>query len=226
MITDGIILEDKDFIVINKDCGLFSQASKNRNDSIIELLQPTFENLYPVNRLDAPASGIIIYARNKLTAGILSNQITKNAEKRYLCAVDNCPPVKTGKLVNHLFFKKQRINKTYISLEKRSNTKKAVLLYNYLYKTDNYHILEILLKTGRHHQIRAQLGNMGCHIRGDLKYGAKRSIKGGGISLHAYFLKFNHPKTGKPIELLAKPPDNDPLLKDAFKSNLIPSKFE
>ncbi|MDC7124976.1 MAG: RluA family pseudouridine synthase [Spirochaetales bacterium] len=220
-----IIFADEYFIAANKKPGVFSAKGKDGKNSIIENLSKEYGQLYPVNRLDAPVSGIILFARTQKAADNLSAQLGTTAEKRYVCAVDNEPEEESGKLENFLLFSGKGINKTYVKKASGKNTKKAVLYYNRICRTDNFVILEILLKTGRKHQIRAQLSEIGCHIRGDLKYGAKRSNKGGGISLHAYSMKIKHPETGEELNLFAPPPE-DPVIQFAMDSNLLPSSFK
>ncbi|MDC7225570.1 MAG: RNA pseudouridine synthase [Spirochaetales bacterium] len=203
------IFSDDDIIIVNKRCGQAVQPGPGVTDSLIESLEKDFGKLYLVHRLDTPVSGIIVFARSKKSAASLSRQFS-NAEvkKKYVCAVDNPPPVENGTLENLIHIPSgKKANKVYIRTEDGRNTKKAVLDYRTIFRTDRYYILEIILHTGRRHQIRAQLSNIGCHIKGDVKYGARRTNRAGGIHLHALSLSFVHPRTGTQLEFSAPLPD-------------------
>ena len=130
-------------------------------------------------------------------------------KKVYWAVVKNAPPQESGTLT-HWLVRNPKQNKSYAHEKEVSDSKKAVLDYNIIKKLDNYFLLEIDLKTGRHHQIRAQLATIGCTIKGDLKYGADRSNKDGGIHLHARSLEIMHPVQKEPMPFLAPPPE-DPI---------------
>ena len=212
-----IIYSDDDVIAVNKKCGEAVQPGPGVEESLIEKLSDEFGTLYPVHRIDRPVSGIVLFARTKKAAAALSAGFATDGKikKTYLCAVDSPPPAESGVLENYILIPSgKKANKVYIKNESGKNTKRAVLEYRLAAETERYHILEIILRTGRKHQIRAQLANIGCHVKGDLKYGARRSNRGGGISLHALSLSFTHPSTGEMISLTAPLPD-DPLWKAA-----------
>ena len=142
------------------------------------------------------------------------NQIFKSREitKKYWALVKELPPEGTGHMV-HYIIKNEKQNKSYVHSEQIKGSVKAELKYIVLGKSDNYYLLEVELLTGRHHQIRAQLAEIGCPIKGDLKYGAARSNENAGIHLHARKIEFIHPVTKEPIKIVAKPP-KDPIWND------------
>lgn len=126
-------------------------------------------------------------------------------KKTYWAIVKNCPPAEEGELVNWLV-RNEKQNKSYAYDTERTNAKKAVLHYKVIARSDNYYLLAIDLKTGRHHQIRCQLAKMGCPIKGDLKYGFPRSNPDGGICLHSRSAEFIHPVSKQPVSIVAPVP--------------------
>ena len=205
-----IIYEDENILAVNKKAGEFVQSAEHSRSTLFSDLSKKYGKLYIVHRLDTPASGIIVFARNKKTAADLSRQFSEGlVEKRYICAVDSAPPEDSGRLAGHILIPSgKKGNKVYVKPEAGKNTKKAVLDYRLLSKTEKYHIIEVKLITGRKHQIRAQLAAAGCHIKGDVKYGAKRTNPGGGIHLHAYRLSFKLSDKDKALNLEAPLPDD------------------
>ena len=160
-----------------------------------------------MHRLDRPTSGALVFARTSKGLSRLNEQFRdKTTRKVYWAVVENKPEKKEGTLVHYLK-KNEKQNKSYASLTETKDSKKAVLSYKLLCSSDKYHLLEIELETGRHHQIRCQLASIGCVIKGDLKYGAKRSNKDGSIHLHARHLEFSHPTTKELISVTAPVPD-------------------
>jgi 23S rRNA pseudouridine1911/1915/1917 synthase len=127
--------------------------------------------------------------------------------KTYWAVVDARPPQDSGELVHYLR-KDQRRNKSYVTDESTPGARKAVLSYRLIASSDRYHLLEVAMGTGRHHQIRSQLWAIGCHVKGDLKYGAPRSNPEGGIHLHARALAFPHPVRDEQIQVVAPPPED------------------
>ncbi|MEN8789083.1 MAG: RNA pseudouridine synthase, partial [Flavobacteriaceae bacterium] len=166
-----------------------------------------------VHRLDRPTSGAVIFARTSKALARLNRALAqRQAQKIYWAVVRNCPPQEQATLV-HWLRKNQKQNKSYVVEPDASASKKAELEYRLIKKLDHYYLLEIELKTGRHHQIRAQLAESGCPIKGDLKYGAARSNKDGSIHLHARALTFEHPVRKEQMEIIAPPP-TDPVWND------------
>ena len=203
-----ILYQTESLIAVNKPAGIPVIPDLTTDPSAISILSKQLSiTLYPINRLDRPASGLVLFAKSQEYAALL-NQVFKdrNATKIYFAAVRNNPEPPGGSLVNFLVKKNY---KAYISSQKKQG-KKAVLKYKTIGKTDHYHILEIELITGRFHQIRAQLSNIGSPIKGDVKYGARRSNKDRSIHLHARSLEFIHPLTNETICINAPLP-NEPL---------------
>jgi len=162
------------------------------------------------HRLDRPTTGIVVFAKTSKALPRLNKLFAeKEAQKTYWAVVQNKPQKQT-KILTHWLKRNTKQNKSYAHTKEVSDSKKAILEYNILKKLDNYFLLEIDLKTGRHHQIRAQLSSIGCTIKGDLKYGAKRSNKDGGIHLHARKLAFIHPVKKEPLQIIAPTP-KDPI---------------
>ena len=141
------------------------------------------------------------------------NEMFKKGEvvKIYKAIVQNEPSMEKGQLT-HYISRNTKTNKSYAHNEEVKDSKKGVLSYKLLKKSDNYFLLEINLETGRHHQIRCQLATIGCAIKGDLKYGAPRSNKDGGICLHSFKISFLHPVKKEMVVITAPVPD-DPLWK-------------
>lgn len=211
-----VLHEDNHTIVINKPSGAIVQGDKTGDEPLTEAVKAYLKEKYNkpgnvfcglVHRLDRPTSGIIVFARTSKALSRLNEQFrTKDVEKTYWAVVENRPPKDSDTLV-HFLKRNEKQNKSYASENETKDSKKAILHYTLLSSSDNYHLLEINLETGRHHQIRAQLAAIGCIIKGDLKYGARRSNKDGSIHLHARKLKYAHPTSGDVIQLTAPVPD-------------------
>ena len=131
----------------------------------------------------------------------------KDVKKTYWAIVKNTPKEPIGTL-RHYLLKNEKQNKSYAHATEKPGSKLAVLHYKLIARSDKYNLLEIDLETGRHHQIRVQLSQMGCPIKGDLKYGADRSNPDGGISLHARRISFVHPVSKEQIDVTAPLPDD------------------
>jgi len=160
------------------------------------------------HRLDRPVSGVVVFAKTSKALSRLNEMFrVGNVKKTYWAIVKNCPPKEEGELVNWLV-RNEKQNKSYAYDTERPNAKKAILHYKVIARSENYYLLEIDLKTGRHHQIRCQLAKMGCPIKGDLKYGFPRSNPDGGISLHSRSAEFIHPVSKDPICITAPVPDD------------------
>lgn len=206
-------------IVINKRSGDIVQGDKTGDtpmaEEIKEYLKEKFNkpgNVFcgVVHRLDRPTTGALVFARTSKGLSRLNEQFRDGIPKKvYWAIVEKMPKEKMGRL-EHFLKKNEKQNKSYAHLKEVEGSKRAVLEYKWLASSDKYHLLEIELETGRHHQIRCQLGEIGCIIKGDLKYGAKRSNKDGSISLHARSLSFEHPTSKEWISVVAPVPD-DPL---------------
>ncbi len=210
-----ILFEDNHIIVINKRVGDIVQGDKTGDKPLSEVAKEYIAVKYNkpgkvflgvVHRLDRPTSGIVIFARTSKALERLNKMLReKTIKKTYWAVVKNSPKKQQDTLIHYLK-KNPKNNKSTAYTKEIKDSKKAILHYNFLNKSDNYTLLEIDLETGRHHQIRCQLANIGSPIKGDLKYGFNRSNKGGGIHLHARKIEFIHPVKKEKIELTAPVP--------------------
>lgn len=213
-----VIYEDNHIIAVNKTCREIVQGDKTGDTPLSDLLKDWLKKKYnkPGNvfvgvthRLDRPVSGVVIFAKTSKALTRLNEMFRTGAVKKtYWAIVKNRPPKEEDELVNWLV-RNEKQNKSYAYDTERPNAKKAVLHYRLLAHSDKYYLLEIDLKTGRHHQIRCQLAKMGCPIKGDLKYGFDRSNPDGGISLHAHSASFIHPVSKEAIEIIAPVPSDN-----------------
>lgn len=161
------------------------------------------------HRLDRPVSGAVVFAKTSKALSRMAGLFKeRELEKIYHAIVEKCPQPESATL-EHYITRNTKQNKSYIHPKEVPGSKKAVLHYRKLASSDRYHLLEIELETGRHHQIRVQLAGIGSVIKGDRKYGAKRTNKNGGISLHARKIAFIHPVKGEKVEVLAPYPKMD-----------------
>lgn len=212
-----VIYEDNHIIAVNKTCREIVQGDKTGDEPLSEMLKAWLKKKYDkpgnvfvgvTHRLDRPVSGVIIFAKTGKVLTRLNELFrTGGVKKTYWAIVRNRPPKEEDELTNWLV-RNEKQNKSYAYDTERPNAKKAILHYRLIARSDNYYLLEIDLKTGRHHQIRCQLARMGCPIRGDLKYGAERSNPDGGISLHARSASFIHPVSKLPIHIVAPVPND------------------
>ncbi len=210
-----VLYEDNHLIIINKRVGDLVQGDKTGDKPLSELVKEYIADKYNkpgkvflgvVHRLDRPTSGIVIFARTSKALERLNKMLReKTIQKTYWAVVKNPPPKNSDTLVHYLK-KNPKNNKSTAYHQETKGSKKAILHYRTIQKLDNYQLLEIDLETGRHHQIRSQLSNIGCPIKGDLKYGFNRSNKDGGIHLHARKIEFVHPVSKEEISITATLP--------------------
>ncbi len=211
------IYEDNHIIIVNKESGEIVQGDKTGDTPLSELVKAYIKEKYAkpgnvflgvVHRLDRPVSGLVMFARTSKALPRL-NEMFKNGDvhKTYWAIVKNAPPTESGRL-EHWLVRNEKQNKSYAHNREVPNSKKAILEYRVIGRTDNYHLLEVNLMTGRHHQIRCQLAAMGCPIKGDLKYGAQRSNPDGSISLMSRRVDFIHPVSKERIIVEAPLPDD------------------
>ena len=207
-ITESVLYKNNQLIAFNKPSGLPTQSDRSGDKALLDIAEIyTKSDLHLIHRLDRPASGIVLLAKNKKCLAILNEQFqNRTIKKTYLAVVKNHPPEKEGTLIHYLL-KSQKKNRAFAHDEEKANSKKAELTYKVIASIDNYHLLEINLVTGRHHQIRAQLAKVDCPIKGDERYGFKRGNKDRSIHLHAWKLEFRHPVTNEVIKLEAPIPD-------------------
>ena len=213
-----VVYEDNHVIIVNKSSSEIVQGDKTGDKPLSETVKEYIKEAYAkpgnvflgvVHRLDRPVSGLVLFARTSKALPRL-NDMFRNGEvrKTYWAIVKDAPPQPSGTL-EHWLVRNEKQNKSYAYDREVPNSKKAILNYRVIGSSDNYYLLEVDLKTGRHHQIRCQLAKMGCSIKGDLKYGAKRSNPDGSISLHARSISFTHPVSKKPIEAVAPVPEDN-----------------
>lgn len=216
---EKILYEDNHLIVINKAAGELVQGDETGDrtlaDDVKEYLRVTYDkkgNVYLgiPHRLDRPTSGIVVYAKTEKALVRLNEMFRSEGgiRKTYWAIVDRKPPIEKGTLV-HYIVRDSRNNKSTAYRNEVKASRIAKLSYTLLASSERYHLLEIELHTGRHHQIRAQLKAVGIHIKGDLKYGAERSNPDGGISLHARMITFIHPVKKEEITITAPPPEDN-----------------
>lgn len=214
-----VLHEDNHTIVVNKRSGDIVQGDKTGDEPLSEQIKRFLKKKYSkqgnifcgvVHRLDRPTTGALVFAKTSKAIGRLNTQFReKETKKVYWAIVESKPTNESGKL-SHYLKKNEKQNKSYASDTETKGSKLAVLKYKLIASSDKYFLLEVELETGRHHQIRCQLGTIGCIIKGDLKYGAKRSNKDGSICLHARNLTYSHPTTKEEINITAPVP-KDPL---------------
>lgn len=215
-----IVYEDNHLIIVNKAVGEIVQGDKTGDSPLSETVKQWIKEKYAkpgnvflgvAHRLDRPVAGLVVFAKTSKALARLNNMFRDgDVQKVYRAIVKQRPPKDADTLL-HYISRNERLNKSFASVREVPNSKKASLSYRLLASSDNYHLLEIELHTGRHHQIRCQLAAIGCPIKGDLKYGFGRSNPDGGISLLARRIRFTHPVSGVLIDLTAPLPPNDKL---------------
>ena len=212
-----VLYEDNHLIAVNKRPGDIVQGDKTGDMPLSEVVKLFLKDQYDkpgnvylgvAHRLDRPTSGIVVFAKTSKALPRLNKLFAeKQAKKTYWAVVKN-PLPKEHDTLTHWLQRNPKQNKSYAHHKQVAESKKAILTYRILQQLDNYYLLEIDLKTGRHHQIRAQLAAIGCPIKGDLKYGFDRSNKDASIHLHARSLAFMHPVKKEPLEMTAIPPND------------------
>lgn len=222
-----VLYEDNHIIAINKSGNDLVQGDKTGDTPLSELVKAYIKEKYNkpgavflgvTHRLDRPTSGVLLFARTSKALTRLNGMFQqKEAIRKIYWAVVEQRPETNQATLQHWMVRNSKQNKSYASDLEKPDSKLAVLNYRYLGSSDRYHLLEIELITGRHHQIRAQLAAIGCTIKGDLKYGASRSNPGGSIHLHARSIELIHPVTKNKLQITAPVPD-DPLWK-FFEAN-------
>ena len=211
-----ILYEDNHLIAVNKKSGDIVQEDKTGDTPLSEFVKTYIKNKYKkpgkvflgtIHRLDRPTSGVVLFAKTSKALSRMNKQFkNQEVQKTYWAIVDSPPPNNVGTLDNFLK-KNEKQNKSYITNQEKG--KRSILNYKLLKKLDNFYHLEIKPKTGRHHQIRVQLSNIGCIIKGDVKYGAKRSNKDASINLLAQKISFIHPVKKELINIIATLPQGN-----------------
>ena len=213
-----VVYEDIHLIIVNKSSSEIVQGDKTGDKPLAEMVKEYIKQKYHkpgnvflgvVHRLDRPVSGLVVFARTSKALARLNEMFrTKEVHKTYWAIVGNCPPTEEGELV-HWLVRNEKQNKSYAYDKEKPEAKKAVLDYKLIGRSERYFLLEVDLKTGRHHQIRCQLAKMGCPIKGDLKYGSPRSNPDGSICLHARRVRFVHPVSKQEIDVTAPVPEGN-----------------
>lgn len=219
-----VVYEDNHLIIVNKTASEIVQGDKTGDTPLSESVKLYLKEKYAkpgnvflgvTHRLDRPVSGLVVFAKTGKALSRLNEMFRlSQVKKTYWAVVKNRPPQEEGILIHYLV-RNEKQNKSYAYDQEKPGSKKAELHYRLIAHSDNYYLLEVDLKTGRHHQIRCQLAKMGCPIKGDLKYGSPRSNPDGSICLHARRVRFIHPVSKEEIDITASLPAGN--LWDAFK---------
>ena len=212
-----VLYEDNHLIAVNKRSGDITQGDKTGDEPLPEKVKRWIKHKYNkpgnvfcgvIHRLDRPTSGLVMLAKTSKGLSRMNELFQqKEIQKTYWAIVETPPVNEIGSLENYLK-KNERNNKSSVVKKGTDGSKHAILDYKVLAKSDRYTLLEVDPKTGRHHQIRTQLAHIGCVIKGDLKYGAKRSNKDGSISLHARAIEFIHPVKKEKVAITAPAPED------------------
>lgn len=218
-----VLFEDNHLIAVCKKASDIVQGDKTEDKPLVDMVKEYIKVKYKkpgdvflgvIHRLDRPVGGIVIFARtSKALARMNAMFQDKTVQKTYWAIVEQSLPEEEGKLV-HFLKKNQEKNKSRAYDESVKESKRSELDYKLIGRTKNYFFVEVKPKTGRHHQIRVQLSHIGCPIKGDVKYGGKRTNRDGSIHLFGRAISFTHPVTKETISITATPPQEDPLWKE------------
>ena len=214
----NVLHEDNHIIIINKAAGEIVQGDKTGDVSLCDKMKAFLKEKYakPGNvfvglphRLDRPVSGIVVLAKTSKALERLNEMFRTGSVKKIYWAITKERPTTPEAELETWIYRNEKMNKSFSYPKEVKGSKKAILHYKTIASSANYNLIEVELKTGRHHQIRCQLASIGCPIKGDLKYGAKRSNPDGSISLHARYVEFVHPVSKELIRVTAPvPADN------------------
>jgi 23S rRNA pseudouridine1911/1915/1917 synthase len=214
-----VLYEDNHIIAVSKTCHEIVQGDKTGDIPLSETVKAYIKEKYNkpgevflgvTHRLDRPTTGVVLFARTSKALTRLNEMFKSHdkIQKTYWAIVQDPPRIPEGRLENYLW-RNEKQNKSFVVKPGTKDAKRAVLTYKVIAHSERYSLLEINLETGRHHQIRCQLAAIGCPIKGDLKYGAKRSNPDGGISLHARKIEFIHPVSKLPLSIVAPVPNDN-----------------
>lgn len=213
---DQILYEDNHILVVNKLSSQIVHGDKTGDRSLVDEIKDYLRKRYNkkgniycgvVHRLDRPVSGALVFAKTSKALARLNKAVhDREIEKKYWAITKNPPPAEEGFLLDYLI-KDGSKNKSFVTRDK-SRGLKAELSYRWIARSNHYNLLEVDLHTGRHHQIRVQLSNMGTPIKGDLKYGFDRSNKDASISLHSRELSFKHPVRNLHLRFIVPVPED------------------
>lgn len=213
-----VLYEDNHIIAVSKTCHEIVQGDKTGDTPLSDVVKAYIKEKYQkpgevflgvTHRLDRPTTGVVLFARTSkaLTRLNAMFQSHEQIKKTYWAIVPANPQLPLTNRLENYIWRNEKQNKSFVVKPDTKGAKRAVLTYKVIAQGDRYMLLEINLETGRHHQIRCQLAAIGCPIKGDLKYGAKRSNPDGGISLHARQIEFVHPVSKQSITITAPVPD-------------------
>lgn len=215
----NVVYEDNHIIIVYKESGEIVQGDKTGDVPLSDIVKDYIKEKYSkpgnvflgvVHRLDRPVAGLVVFARTSKALSRLNEMFKNGQVKKTYWAVTQNAPEKDEATLTQWLVRNEKQNKSYAYDRERPNSKKAILDYKVIAHSDRYHLLEVHLHTGRHHQIRCQLAAMGCPIKGDLKYGASRSNPDGSISLLSHHIEFVHPVSKELISLTSALPHMEP----------------
>lgn len=213
-----VLYEDNHLIIVNKAPGEIVQGDKTGDTPLSETIKAYLKEKYAkpgnvfcgvVHRLDRPVGGVVVFAKTSKALARLNEMFREGKVDKTYWAITAGTPAEPSATLTHYITTRQQGNKSYASATPVADSKKAILHYSMIARGDRYNLLEVKLETGRKHQIRVQLASIGCPVKGDLKYGAKRSNPDGSISLMARRIRFTHPVSGKEIDVTAPVPDEN-----------------
>lgn len=215
----NVLYEDNHLLIVNKAPGEIVQGDKTGDEPLVDTLKDWLKQKYnkPGNvflglphRLDRPVGGVVVFAKTSKALARLNEMFRNRSQvkKTYWAITRNRPKEPEGRLTGYIK-SVEKSNKSFVYDHPREGAKEAVLSYRLIAESDRYYLLEVNLETGRKHQIRAQLAHIGCPVKGDLKYGDKRSNPDGSISLLARKIEFTHPVSKERICVTASVPDNN-----------------
>lgn len=217
-VSERILFSDNHLIAVNKLSSEIVQGDKTGDVPLSENVKiyvkakfnkPGNVYLGVIHRIDRPVSGAVLFARTDKALSRMNKLIhDRNIKKKYYAIVRNRPPKEEDRIENYLW-KNEEKNKSFVVDAANKGAQKAELSYRLIQSSDSFHLLEVELHTGRHHQIRVQLAAIGCPIKGDLKYGSPRSNADGSICLHARSIEFEHPVTHQNVFIEAPLPKSD-----------------
>lgn len=223
----SILFEDNHLLAVNKPSGMLTQGDKTGDTPLNELAKQFLVKKYNKtgdaylgvpHRIDRPTSGLVLLAKTSKALVRLNKMFQeKEIQKTYWAVVKNKPAKNEDTLIHYLV-RDTKKNKSTAHQKEVKNAKKAELSYKLILSLDNYHLLEIYPKTGRHHQIRSQLAAIGCPIKGDVKYGFDRTNSDASIHLHARSIIFFHPVNKERQKISAPPPSKDAVWKACMKN--------
>lgn len=214
-----VLYEDNHIIIVYKEAGEIVQGDKTGDEPLSEIVKRWIKDKYQkpgnvflgiVHRLDRPVSGLVVFAKTSKALTRLNNMFRNGEVHKTYWAIVTRPPFEKEATLTDWLVRNERQNKSYAYNHQVPTSKKSILHYKVINQSERYTLLEINLMTGRHHQIRCQLSNMDCPIKGDLKYGAQRSNSDGSISLLSHRIEFNHPVSKENI-CIESPLPNDNL---------------